>query len=209
MNIEDFLRLGEKYYPKQHRTDVMSFGTSVFNNTYPKYKDRCEKYGITDCEFFTLLLLEGFHSQIIQEPFFDPNKKNEFVCELWKCLDSLLKKTPSTKKSILYRQEEFYHINLIKRLHESSKPLICHHYLTCSTDDYDNTHNIKFIITPQNFKLTKAHDIYLIRNYGEDEGVPYPEYQVEYERESSFLIDRIIERDGLFDVYCHEIVNLQ
>lgn len=209
MKIDELFALGYKYYPGDYFTDVMSFGTSVFNNAYPKYKDRCEKYEISECEFFTLLLLEGLHSHIIQEPFFNSDNKNEFVKELWKCMDSLLIKTPKTASPILYRQEEFYNIDYIKRLYDSSKPLICHHYLTCSTDDYDNTHNIKLIITPQNNIQTRAHDIYLIRNHGEDEGVPYPEYQVEYERESSFLIDRIIEKDGLFDVYCHEIINLQ
>ena len=57
----------------------------------------------------------------------------------------------------------------------------------------------KFIIFPLKNGKTKAHDIYLIYNHGEDYGSP--EFQVEFELGTKFMIDKI---DGT-TIYMHEL----
>ena len=184
---------GESTAPKH----ITNFSFKVLENVLPKKESIMRTYGITDCEMYVLLLLEGFHTEAIQQFSI---KTNEFT-EKCRCyLNSLLSKTPQTKSDVLYRQEDLFRIDMEKMEDCLKKgiPYIHSCYMTASTDDYDNK-DCKFIVTPLKNGNTKAHDIYLIYNQGEDYGSP--ENQVEFELGTKFLIDKI---EGT-TIFMHEI----
>ena len=76
-------------------------------------------------------------------------------------------------------------------------------FLTTSKDDFNNTYNIKWIITPLSNGLTKAHDIYNVYNHGYN--CPYPEWQVEFERNTKFIVNKVVPKENKTEVYISEI----
>ena len=166
---------------------ITNFSFKVLENVLPKKESIMKTYGITDCEMYVLLLLIGFHADAIQCISLKTKVFTE-KCRFY--LNSLLVKTPQTKSEVLYRQEESYRIDFQKMEDCLNKgiPYIHPCYMTTSTDDYDNK-DCKFVITPLKNGKTKAHDIYLICNHGEQ--CLYPENQVEFELGTKFMIDKI------------------
>lgn len=60
----DFIALGRKYYPKQDDKSITTFNSVVLANVYPKKKDILDNYGVTKCELFALIMMEGFFSRV-------------------------------------------------------------------------------------------------------------------------------------------------
>lgn len=176
---------------------ISNFSFSVLEKVFIEKQDVVKKYGVTKCELYVLLLLEGFHADIIQN-ISSETKEFSDKCRFY--LNRLLMKTPPTKSDVLYRQEESCRVDfkMMKDCMNTGVPYVHPCYMTTSTDDFDNK-DCKFIITPLKNGKTKAHDIYLIYNHGEQ--CPYPENQVEFELDTKFMIDKIENST----VFMHEI----
>lgn len=141
-------------------------------------------YGLNDIEILTLIMLEGFACDTIQQPAFNDRYLNEFNEILINSLDKALLKITGTSHDLLYRQENYYY-----KVPVVGDILNFKGFLTTSKDDFNNTYNTKWIITPLSNGLTKAHDIYNVYNHGYN--CPYPEWQVEFERNQNLLLIRL------------------
>ena len=196
--LQELKKLCQKVYGKSNDFGhITNFSFKVLENALSKKVDIMERYRITECELYVLLLLEGFHPNVIQR---SSSETKEFTDKCRFYLDSLLAKTPQTKSDVLYRQEESYRIDFDRMKHCMNKgiPYVHPCYMTTSTDDYDNK-DCKFVIVPLKNGKTKAHDIYLISNHGAQ--CPYPENQVEFELGTKFMINKIEETT----IFMHEI----
>lgn len=107
-------------------------------------------------------------------------------------------KITGTSHDLLYRQENYYY-----KVPEVGEILNFKGFLTTSKDDFNNTYNIKWIITPLSNGLTKAHDIYNVYNHGYN--CPYPEWQVEFERNTKFIVNKVVPKENKTEVYISEI----
>lgn len=201
----EFIALGGKCYPKQDNRGITNFNSEVLANVYPKKKDILDSYGVTKCELFALIMLEGFFSDDIQRPLVFGLKTNSFIERCISYFDSLLSKTPKTSSVVLYRQDHFNSVEYYKELQNKGKNYICSSFLTASTDDYDNSRSVKLVIRPKLDSKTKAHDVYRIMNHGEDIKGAIPENQVNFERNAEFEITRIDENPNIPVVYLNEI----
>ena len=155
-------------------------------------------YGLNDIEILTLIMLEGFACDTIQHPAFNDRYPNEFNEILINSLDKALLKITGTSHDLLYRQENYYY-----KVPEVGEILNFKGFLTTSKDDFNNTYNIKWIITPLPNGLTKAHDIYNVYNHGYN--CPYPEWQVEFERNTKFIVNKVVPKGNKTEVYISEI----
>lgn len=201
----EFIALGRKCYPKQDNRGITNFNSEVLANVYPKKKDILDSYGVTKCELFTLIMLEGFFSGDVQRPLVFGLKTNPFIERCISYFDSLLRKTPKTSSVVLYRQDHFNSVEYYKDLKNKHKHYICASFLTASTDDYDNSRSVKLVIRPKLGCKTKAHDVYRIMNHGEDIKEAIPENQVNFERNAEFEITGIDENQNIPVVYLNEI----
>lgn len=145
---EGFIALGMQCYPKQDSKGITNFNSAVLENTFPTKKDILESYGITKCEFFTLIMMEGFFYGDIQRPLVYGKKPNEFIENGIKYFDSLLNKTPKSSSDVIYRQDHYNSLDYYEKLQKEGKPYVCSCFLTASTDDFDNSRNVKLVITP-------------------------------------------------------------
>lgn len=155
-------------------------------------------YGLNDIEILSLIMLEGFACTIIQQPAFNDRYLNEFNKILIDSLDKALLKIPKTSHDRLYRQDNFYH-----EVPQTREILKFNGFLTTSKDDFDNTYNIKWIIKPLSNELTKAHNIYNVYNHGYN--CPYPEWQVEFERNTKFIVNEVVEKENKTEVFISEL----
>ena len=155
-------------------------------------------YGLNDIEILTLIMLEGFACDTIQQPAFNDIYLNEFNEILINSLDKALLKITRTSHDILYRQENYCY-----KVPKVGEILNFKGFLTTSKDDFNNTYNIKWIITPLPNGLTKAHDIYNVYNHGYN--CPYPEWQVEFERNTKFIVNKVVSKENKTEVYISEI----
>lgn len=201
----DFIALGRKYYPKQDNRGITNFNSKVLANVYPKKKDILDSYGVTKCELFALIMLEGFFSEWIQRPLVSGLKTNSFIERCISYFDSLLNKTPKTSSIVLYRQDHFNSVEYYRELQNKGKHYICSSFLTASTNDFDNSRSVKLVISPKLDGKTKAHDVYRIMNHGEDINGAEPENQVNFERNAEFEITGIDEKQNIPVVYLNEI----
>lgn len=113
-------------------------------------------------------------------------------------LENALLNIPRTFHKTLYRQEKYYY-----KVPKIGEILKFKGFFTTSKDDYDNTYNIKWVITPLSNGLTKAHDIYVVYNKGYN--LPYPEWQVEFERNTRFVVNQIEPKENYTKVYISEL----
>ena len=155
-------------------------------------------YGLNDIEILSLIMLEGFACNIIQQPAFNNRYLNNFNKILINSLDKALLKIPRTSHGTLYRQDEYYY-----EVHKEKEILKFNGFLTTSKDDFDNTYNIKWIIKPLSNELTKAHDIYNVYNHGYN--CPYPEWQVEFERNTRFIVNKVVPKENKTEVFISEL----
>lgn len=197
--------MGRKCYPEQDDKGITNFNSVVLDNVYPKKIDILDNYGVTKCELFALIMMEGFFSECIQRPLVFGLKPNSFIKRCIDYFDSLLSKTPKTSSIVLYRQDHFNSVEYYKELQNKGKHYICSSFLTASTDDYDNSRSVKLVISPKLDGKTKAHDVYRIMNHGEDIKGAIPENQVNFERNAEFEITGIDENQNIPVVYLNEI----
>ena len=194
MNYEELKELAEKLYADYKRVLIC---VESAKKEYEANIDIMQYHKITLEEFLALYLLEEFASDIIQKPFFNENKINAFNEECVKLLDSLLQKMPKTKHHKLYRQEDNHPSHSIIKGKQYGETYTFPHYLTTSKDNFDNK-SIIYEITPKSDGTTKAHDVYLLHNKAN-------EYQVEFERNTTFRIDNIVESGDKEIVYLTEV----
>ena len=121
----DFIALGRKCYPKQDDKGITNFNSVVLDNVYPKKIDILDNYGVTKCELFALIMMEGFFSECIQRPLVFGLKTNSFIKRCICYFDSLLSKTPKTSSIVLYRQDHFNSVEYYKELYNKGKHYIC------------------------------------------------------------------------------------
>lgn len=205
MTYEELIKIGYECYPDDgDYKHPVTLHNEVCEKEYPEHQERCDAFGITKEEYFAIVMLEGWDYDIIQRPLFTKTP-NEFQSALIDLLDSALAKLSSTSSTILYRQEKHQDIEHLRALYKTGEPLLISNFLTCSTDNFDNT-NLILEITPLPLN-SRARDIFLVRNHGEE--LPNPENQVEFMRNTSFLIDEILEPEpGKYMVRCHELSQL-
>lgn len=155
-------------------------------------------FGLNDIEILALIMLEEFAYNTIQQPAFNDECINDFNKILINSLDNALLKIPRTFHNTLYRQDKYYY-----KVPKAGEILKFKGFFTTSKDDYDNTYNIKWVITPLSNGLTKAHDIYMVYNKGYN--LPYPEWQVEFERNTKFIVNKIETMENYTKVYISEL----
>lgn len=155
-------------------------------------------FGLNDVEILSLIMLEGFCYNIIQKPAFNKELLDEFSEILVYELDAALLKIPKTSSMKLYRQDK-YHCGIPK----VGDVLVFKGFFSTSKDDYNNTYNIKWIIMPLSNELTKAHDIYKVYNHGYNNY--FPEWQVEFERNTKFLVTQVENKNHYTEVYIKEL----
>ena len=155
-------------------------------------------FGLNDIEILALIMLEEFAYNTIQQPAFNDECINDFNEILINSLDNALLKIPRTFHNTLYRQDKYYY-----KVPKAGEILKFKGFFTTSKDDYDNTYNIKWVITPRSNGLTKAHDIYMVYNKGYN--LPYPEWQVEFERNTKFIVNKIETMENYTKVYISEL----
>lgn len=204
-DYNDFIVLGKRCYPKQDSRGITNFNCGTVENTFPMKKEILENYGITKVEYFVLLMLEGFFSGDIQRPLVYGQAPNAFIKNCIANFDSLLVKTPQTSAGIIYRQDHYNSLEYYENLQKMGKLYVCPCFLTASTDDYDNSRNVKLVITPKVNGETKAHDVYKIYNHGEDIQGALPENQINFERNTEFKITSIDKSKNIPVVYLKEV----
>ena len=154
---------------------------------------------LTEAEILSIIILEiRGSSQLIQAPLYDPTKSNALKKALIGNLDSALQKVPANTHSVLYANDGY-----IRCDNKIDDIFTVTGYLTTSTDDFDNATQTKWIIKPLPQDKTRAHEIYRIYNHGDT--CPYPEWQVEFERGTSFIITDIKKGNGHDIVYIEEL----
>lgn len=174
----------------------------IVNDNFHKYEENCKQYSITKTEFFVYALMTGCFYSEIQTPLVRGSKPNKFIKKCHKLYDSLLAKIPKTKHEIVYRNEKYIPLFSYEEAYKSKKSILYKHYLTSSKDDFKG--KVQLVITPLPYEKTKAHNVYLIYNHGEASETT-PEYQINFERNTSFIVDKIEGKEGNKYVHCHEI----
>ena len=153
---------------------------------------------LSKVEILSIVVLLGNKPELIQMAAFNPNKSNKFTKKIVGLLDSALLKVPKCTEPVLYRMDSYDNA-----VHEEKENICIKGFFTTSKDDFDNTNSIKWIITPLPPEKTKAHEIYRVYNHGYDR--TYPEYQIEFERGSSFTITKIEDNDRYRTIYINEL----
>ena len=199
MTIEELIELGKKYYPydesnNRHNTNLVLFHKRVLDSTSQETKEKCKNLGITDCEFYSYLMLVGFGAKYIQMPLLEEILPDEFIKEIIANLDSFLLKVKNTESEILYRQDNYSNIDSFSE----GGIISFENYLVTSIDDFDNSYNIIWVITPI-MKKSKGHEGYRIYERGNKEK------QVTFERKSTFIINKIEKKNDKNYIHCIEV----
>lgn len=184
MEIEELVELGRKHYyfeennPK-YQSNIVWFHKRVLDSTKEETKELLRLSHIADCEYYSYLMLIGFGADYIQEPLRNRQTPNEFIQNVIENLDGFLLKTKRTQADVLYRQDNYSDIEK----YSAGQLIRFDNYLVTSIDNFDNTYNIVWVITPQKAK-SRGHEGYLIYDHGN-------ELQVTFERGTTFRIDKI------------------
>ncbi len=206
MDIKDLLNIGKETY-KDMPLAYQPKGDMDLLNSHIEAMESLMKSGrihyinsnLTRVEILSIIILEGFgSSQLIQTPLYSPHTSNALKNALIENLDSALNKTPVNTHSVLYANDGFLRLN-----NKIKDRFIVQGFFTSSKDDFDNATDVKWIITPLSKNRTKAHEIYRIYNHGED--CSYPEWQVEFERGTSFRITDIKKGKICNIIYIEEL----
>lgn len=200
MELDDLKRLADTH------TNIQE--SSKFNGSIKAFESLMEAKAITriddsltDSEILVIVMLEGFAYNIIQDVAFGTVKSNNFTEALITLLDSALQKIPRTTCSTLYRNDDYDDYGTfgykIGKIHHVKG------YFTTSKDDFDNATSVKWIITPLTDGKTKAREIYKVYNHGYD--CPYPEWQIEFERNTEFVVTNIEKGDTIDIIHITEL----
>ncbi len=198
MSIEKLIDIAEGIYTKESpEVKDLLIHIEAMNDLIAKGAVH-NYFGLNEIEILALIMLEEFAYRYIQQPAFNDIYLNDYNKILINSLDNALLKIPRTSHDTLYRQDRDYY-----KIPENGEILKFKGFLTTSKDDFDNTYNIKWIIKPLPNGLTKAHDIYLVYNKGYN--LPYPEWQVEFERNTKFIVTKVVPKDNFTEVYISEL----
>ena len=170
-----------------HRDFPVSFHLQCLDKLKQDKKSEIQTYNLNDSELLSILLLMGSAFSLINGCLYT-DCCDDLERALHECLDSALLKLPKCTTSILYRQDRYWKIEEITEKQIIKIPA----YFTTSLEDYENTTNIKWIITPLNNELTKAHNLFEIYDPGDE--LEHKEWQVNFERNTEFVIDKIEKR---------------
>lgn len=206
MNISELQQIGKEVYKDkpsayQHKGDMelLEWHIKAMDSLTKAGKVHCIDSALTETEILSIVILEGFgSSQLIQSPLYDPAKSNALNKALIENLDSALKKIPANAHSVLYANDGFFRYD-----NKIGDTFTIKGYFTTSKDDFDNANQTKWIVKPLPQDKTKAHEIYRIYNHGDT--CPYPEWQVEFERGTSFKITDIKKGKKYDIVYIEEL----
>ena len=200
MIIRDLLDLAKQEFQNDSfQIGRLELHIKILQNLLDSGRIHNQNSALSEAELLMIILLEEDGSDIIQDIACGNVSSNSYFDALIELMDSAISKCNRTIHNVLYRQEKHWD----KPLNEGD---IIHFasYLTTSKEDFDNTPNIKWIITPLDNSKTKAHDIYTVYNHGDT--TPYPEFQVEFERGATFVVSKIVEKDKIKEVYIEEII---
>lgn len=199
MNIADLLNLAKKECKDDpHRVIMLERHISSLTNLQASGRIHNDEFRLSDTELLLIVLLEGFEANTIQNAAYGKVQINPYLDALLSLMDSAICKCRRTIHKVLYRQEKDWSIPI-----KEGMIINFAGYLTTSSEDFDNTSCIKWIITPLNDGRTKAHDIYAVYNH--DDTTPFPEYQVEFERNSNFIVNKIVNKGKYKEVHIQEI----
>lgn len=205
MNISELQQIGKEVYKDkpsayQHKGDMelLEWHIEAMNNLINAGRIHYIDPTLTETEILSIVILEGFGSQLIQTSLYDPSKSNALTEALIESLDNALMKTPANTHSVLYANDGY-----IRYDNKIGDIFTVIGYFTTSKDDFDNANQTKWIIKPLPQDKTKAHEIYRIYNHGDT--CPYPEWQVEFERGTSFKIADIKKGKRYDIVYIEEL----
>lgn len=140
---------------------------------------KCNEYGISESEWFSLMMMVGEGSRLVQG--FGETKDEKSLSEFCSYnFAKLLNKVPKTQFNRVYRMETNYQLSDFHNLYKNGTPFIPKGYYTASRDLFrdDSLVMIEIEVDP---RKTKAHDLFRVYNLGE-------EYQV-----NKFTIQRIEE----------------
>lgn len=202
MIIQDLLNLAKlKFQNDSLQIERLELHIEILQYLLDSGRIHNKNSALSEAELLMIILLEEDGYDIIQDIACGNMNSNSYFDALIELTDSAISKCRRTIHKTLYRQEKYWDKPIIEgeTIHFAS-------YLTTSKEDFDNTSNIKWIITPLDNDKTKAHDIYTVYNHGDT--TPYPEFQVEFERDSTFVVNRIVEKDKFKEVYIKEIYDV-
>lgn len=154
-------------------------------NLTNELKHELSKWQLTKFEMLMLLCYLGDLYEVFDNG--DPHKSPYPINEMCKALDTVLIKAPTCTDSYLYRQHRRKDVVEFKvgEIRTFSS------YLTTTSSRNWNQPCHQLIITP-NIDHTNAKALYMMRN-------DKKEYQVDFKRGTSFLIERVetFEEDGV------------
>jgi len=204
MKIEELISLAEDFYgndKKANRRDsplwLLKTHAEIALNNFDKIPEVAQ-YQLTEVEFLTIIMLQGFASHLIQEAAFNPNELNAISSILIDALDSAIIKIPRNTEEILYRNDD---VN--NRVYAVGQQIEFNGFFTTSKDDFNNALNIKWIITPLDSTITKAYEIYRVYNHGLEFSVP--ENQIEFERGATFEVTAVENGETFRTIHITEI----
>ena len=206
--LTNLVHLGLKFFPIQNYTvyderNVLVDTLLSMSNIEQERLDKAYSFDVTNSELFALWVLYGRDFSVLQEPFFNPSKRNDFTIALHRAFDSLLLKAPKFQGGLLYRNDNYFHIEYIKGLYKQGKPFITPHYFTTDYEDYEKNTGVNFIIHSLREATTRAREVYQIMIFNDK--VPFPEHQINYEKNTSFKIESIHEGEERFVVVLREL----
>lgn len=187
--LTQIVELGLNFYPLKNNLychNVVKEALLDLANVNSSSLDKAYSYNANNAELFVLRILYGYSYFVIQEPFFNTKKSNQFTIEIHKLLDSLLQKAPRFHGKVLYRHEKHCSVDRVIELFKKGLPLKTSHYLTTDYEDYEREDGFSFIIYSLPNGKTNAHELYRIMSHNENS--PYPEHQINFERDSLFKI---------------------
>lgn len=203
MTYEELINLGRRHYPydennTHHRTNIVNFHNRVFQSLSEEQRLLYTCLNITETEMYSYLMLIGFASDQIQAPLRNQQLPDPFINQIISELDRFLLKCHKNTSRVLYRQDNYSDIS-----RHSPNDIITHQcFYNTSIDNWNNSYNATWIITPKSPRTTNAYKTYEVYNHGD-------ENQVTFRRGSSFQIDCIEnheqENEANFYIYCHEI----
>jgi len=147
------------------------------HNLTNELKHELSKWQLTKFEMLMLLCYQGDLYEVFDNG--DPYKSPYPINAMCKAMDTVLIKAPTCTDAPLYRQHRRNDVVAFK----VGEIRIFSSYLTTTSSKNWNQPCHQLIITP-NLAHTKAKALYMIRNDKE-------EYQVNFKRGSSFLIERV------------------
>lgn len=203
MTIEELITIAEDFYGNDNESNTQ--GSSLWlikthaeiAKNYFRLHPEIAADNITEIEFLSIIMLEGFGSELIQTAASDPRQINPVTRVLIESLDSVLHKIPKTTEVVLYRND-----NEDTNEYTIGQKITINRFFTTSKEDFDNALYIKWIITPLSSEVTKAHEIYRLYNHGSN--CPYPEFQIEFERGATFVVTAIENGDNFKTIHIRE-----